>query len=466
MHKKVPQNRIKDSLRRIDNYRFVLEYVRQVQRTRWFDSKRAERMPELRKLSRDVLWKVHEDGHYIGNTRSRPFGWNLVQPINLKEEKRSPMIWDLERSAEEFPVLREIVEDYYIFGKGTEQIRDELMRRGVRMEGYKIRDILFSSIRIHVGYVRYEDDWAEGTHKKQAVVSDEVWRTIIEPRLKASKPQYLIGRRVITGFIRNFDEWVHDTTEIEVAVAKSRAAVSVRKSTVEAEVERAWKLRREGASVGMIASETGFSKGTLINMFRDSTYANKIRVADKAPDEWPDAGVKPYVIFQDWLEIQKIRDSRPFWLIGKEFGEKRRDAGVLKIETFLRTHGPALTGEIVNGIGLSDASVRAYLRGPLKKKVGREPKWFGRWYLLETTNDLEIDQTEPTKDTILGVLEEPLALGEIPKKARISRDRAKYWLPKLIAQGLVEKRRTRGKRYPVYVSIASKRKQPTSTAQT
>jgi hypothetical protein len=226
--------------------------------------------------------------------------------------------------------------------------------------------------------------------------------------------------------------------------------VQVRKSTVENEVYRALKMRREGEGLGVISRATGFNKNTLMNMFRDSTYANKIRVADKPPEQWPDAGVKPYMSFNDWLEIQKIRDTRPFRLIGKEFGRKRREIGEAKIRTFLREHGKASLSEIAEGTGFSKVNVLVYLHGSMKEEVGREPKWFGKWYLLEKAKNLEIDQTEPTKDKILAALKEPLTLGEIPEKAGVKRDRAKYWLPKLIARGLVEKRIVPGKRYPSY----------------
>lgn len=452
--KKIPLNRVKDSLRRLDNYSWINKYVQEVGRTGWFKTQAAERLPNLAQLTREPLEKAWRDGYYIGAVR--PFGWNKIAPRDM--EKESNMIWDLERHPEEFPVVKEIIEDYYLHGEGTEQIRGKLLRRNIRMEGYSIRDILFRNIRLYAGYVKYAGKWGVGRHKSKAVVGDEFWRTYIQPRQEAPKPEYLKGRRTITGFVRKFDEWVHDPTQIEVVVEKSPVAVQVRKSTVEAEVYTALKMRREGAGDGAISRETGFHKGTLRNMFRDPTYANKIRVPDKPPDEWPDAGVKPYISFKDWVEIQKIHDNRPFWLIGKEFGKNRREAGELKITTFLREHGKASTSEIAKGTGFSNVSALAYLHGSLKEKVGKEPKWFGKWYLFEKAKDLEIDQTAPTKDKILAALVEPASLDEIPEKAGVSRDQAKYWLPKLITQGLVEKRRESGKRYPVYVKVSPQQK--------
>lgn len=451
MHGRPAANRVEDSLRRQDQYPWIRKYVREVEKTRLFSSRTRERARELARLSKDVLRKAWQDGYYVGLKGARPFGWDLVPPHDLGE--RSGWVWDLERNATEFPIVKEIIDAYYLRGEGAWEIWQKLVKKGIHIYRDRVRNILFRNIRLHAGYVKYDKQWHVGRHADKAAVTENVWRTKIEPRLGASKPQYLTGRRVITGFVRKFDEWIHDTAQVEVIIAKSPIAVQIRKSTVEAEVKRAWKMRYEDESAGTISRATGFSKGTLMNMFRDPTYADKIKIAGKQPNEWSDAGVKPYVKFDDWLEIQKIHDSRPFRLIGKEFAKKRREVAASKIETFLRFHGPATTGEIAEGTSFSNANILWYLRGFLKGKVGREPKWFGRWYLLETVKDSEIDKTEPARDRILATLTEPSTLGEVAEKPGVSRDRVKYWLPKLIAQGLVEKRNEPGKRYPVYVKL-------------
>lgn len=79
----------------------------------------------------------------------------------------------------------------------------------------------------------------------------------------------------------------------------------------------------------------------------------------------------------------------------------------------------------------------------------------GKWLSQSHIADLVPPQggRVNTKDKILAAMTEPATPTEIARKADASIAAVVHWLPKLITQGLVEKREEAGMRNPVYLKL-------------
>jgi hypothetical protein len=274
----IPFARVQDSLKRIERYPLVLSFVREARRIGWEKQKLSLSASEA---ARERLEKAVKDGYYIGTVAPRGYVKTTQSGVS-----------DLEPHSQEFPIVQQIIASYYRDGEAIEQIATK-----TKWPNQVIWTILFSNIRIYAGYVKGRGQWYPGRHK--AAVNTQFWKNYIELRLQAPKPQYLKRGHCPTGFVRKFDEWIHDPA-------------------LEAAVKKAWNMRLKGAGMTKIERETKLSDSTLAHMFVNPTYTNKIRVEGKLPQEWPDFGVEPYVSIEEWLKVQEIRGGRPGWLVRKE----------------------------------------------------------------------------------------------------------------------------------------------------
>jgi predicted transcriptional regulator len=151
-------------------------------------------------------------------------------------------------------------------------------------------------------------------------------------------------------------------------------------------VQKAYELRLKGLGLTEIAKEVNLHQTTLVGIFKNPVYANKIRVKGKPPQEWPEAGIiwpdgrkDPPVSFKDWLRVQEIRDGRPLWIASREARRKKVEKFVNDILLYITQEQPT-TGQIIKKFGLSAHQTDNYLRilrlkGLIEKRGGKRGKW-------------------------------------------------------------------------------------------
>lgn len=337
--------RVQETLTRVEKqYPQVLDYVREIRKIGLFKLKHRK---QITQLSQQILEEAAREGYYVGGRR--PYGYLKDSPSAISTLTEHP---------EEISKAKQVIEGYYVHGKSCAELARE---KEISLSFNLVHRIVHQQIRLYTGYVKFKDQWFKGKHK--ALIDDKFWKTYVEPRLHATKPQYWWqGGRPPRGFMKKFDEWVHD-------------------SAVEENVQKAWKLRREGVGVSEIARQTGFPCSSLQNgMFHNPIYANKIKTLGKPSEEWLDAGVDPYVSFEDWSEIQKLRDTRPLWLIYDSAHKKRASDRRGKILIYIGRENPT-TGQIVKkAFGSHGTTLNDLLK---LRKEGRIEKKGTKWHLTE-----------------------------------------------------------------------------------
>lgn len=339
----ISQQRVEGRLQSFNKYYpELLKFIKEAKKTRYFQLTSISRRV---KLSQSRLEEAAREGYYIG--APRPYGY-------IKNPARS-MISTLTKHPTEISKARQVIEGYYVHGKTLKQLREET---GLRKS--QIHDILFRNIRLYAGYVKFRGNFYLGKHASDAIIDKKFWQTYIDPVLQAPKPLYHPRRQYPTGLVWRFRRWEHD-----------KKAQKVRD---------AWDLRLKGVGLNEISSKVDIPASTLVAIFKNPVYANKIRVVGKQPHEWPDAGVPPIVTLEEWLAVQKIRDPRPLWLASKEARKKKVEKFVNDIFVYIARHEPT-TRQIREEFRLTVGQTDDYLRrlrrkGVIDKLGGKRGKWY------------------------------------------------------------------------------------------
>ena len=320
---KIPVSRVKDSLKRIQTYPRIIWFVKEVKKIGWY---RKVRMPGIQQMMSDMLQRAHEDGYYIG--AKAPVGYVKTS---------TNMISGLEPHSDLFPKVRDAIEGFYVHNKTIRQIHTE-----TGLARSRLHAILFRNIRFYAGFVKYKKDWKPGRHKVS--VSEKVWESVIKPTLEAPRQLYgKIPRAHAVGTIYTKGLWMWDPPRIQ-------------------RVQNAYRLRLKGVGLNEIGRETDLYPSTLAEIFRNPLYANKIRVAGKPPQEWPDAGIvypdggkEPPISLDDWLKVQEFRDTRPIWVASKEARQKKLQNRKNDVYVFIVQNEPTRAQIIKHFCGIYSA---------------------------------------------------------------------------------------------------------------
>lgn len=339
----ISQQRVEGRLQSFNEYYpELLKFIKGAKKTRYFQLTSISRRV---KLSQSRLEEAAREGYYIG--APRPYGY-------IKNPARS-IISTLTKHPTEISKARQVIEGYYVHGKTLKQLREET---GLRKS--QIHDILFRNIRFYAGYVKFRGNFYLGKHARDAIIDKKFWQTYIEPVLQTPKPLYHPRRQYPTGLVWRFRRWEHDEKAQKV--------------------RDAWDLRLKGVGLNEISSKVDIPASTLVAIFKNPVYANKIRIVGKQRHEWPDAGVPPIVTLEEWLAVQKIRDPRPLWLASKEARKKKVEKLVNDIFVYIARHEPTtrqVREEFRLTIGQTDDYLRRLRRkGVIDKLGGKRGKWY------------------------------------------------------------------------------------------
>lgn len=366
---KIPESRVGASRERLKHYPKIVKFINAARSIGYFGL--VYRKGELPVKRSATLQKGHDNGYFIGGRR--PFGF-LKDPPDA-------FICDLKPHPEELLKAEKIIQGHFVDGKPNAQLKEEI--------GVSDGNIMYvlDNIRLYAGAVKYKDDWnPKGRHKSIAPIKDDFWQAHIEPKLRAPKPLYLtkLPPHPLRGFIRKGREWVHDPT-VEPAVPKS-PWVSL---SVEARVYKVWKLLSIGTGICKTSRLTGFAPNRVEAMRRNPIYANKLETPGKPQEEWEDAGLKPYVPFKQWLDIQKICDTDIAFLTYVDDRLNKMYARLKELLSYIKDNKPT-TGQIIKGF--SWHWHRQYYGEHLRVLreegiIAKEGGLRGKWYALPNAEE-------------------------------------------------------------------------------
>lgn len=338
---KIPQPRVKDSLKRLEKYPKVVEFVKKVKAGKYFAKDVGS--PEMRALAFEAKKRLAEEGYYTGG--KPPLGYK-IKIVN--HGKRV-----LEIDPEKAPLILHIFKGYKE-GKSTAQLGREVGLNSKHV--WKIlRDPRYA------GYVHFRDKLFLGKHK--AIIDPELWRSI-------QMPNNLIYRtgHVPFGFKRNGGQFIKDSEAAKKVV-------------------QMFALLLEGKSVREISQIINLEPSTVWRMIKNPIYANKVEKDGKLID----AGVEQIIPFETWENVQKILRRAPGYIQSAQARKRRMNLAIQALYGMIKRQ-PATSAELKEITGYKNTKLHRYLR-ELRKRglIEREKGKFGRFYVKDSALDILTD---------------------------------------------------------------------------
>jgi len=309
----------------IKDYPRLLKFMKEVQKKKFF-----QRLSLLKIQSdRFVLGKERllAEGNPIALGPHPPLGYKIVNGL-------------YELDQESVPLAKQLFEIFYIGGNMAQ------FARKTRYSVTALRRMIRN--RLYIGFIRFGK--TERRFPDLAIIDEELWKEC----------QEVSHVRLRYGFMR-------------------KGKQTLIKPETSLKIVQIFDLRLQHKTMAEIARITNLKRSLVWAIIRDPTYANKIKVEGKPPDEWPDAGVEPIISFETWLKAQKIFSDRPSWSLALEAKKKKKIANQNQLLAYIGSREPegvrfVELKELIQKMGRTESQLKRYLsslraHGLIQKRV-------------------------------------------------------------------------------------------------